>query len=360
MTTRDVAVVFLARIAEGVDAHKRFARSYLNWDPGVDHDLVVVQKGDTKDRDAQSFQAAFEGIERRTIDVPDEGFDMGAYAATANRLSNRYVVFLNTHSEIAAPNWVANLLRFARRDDVGIAAAMGSYESIRDTVRLFRHAIWASVGLGRDYDPAIAHYFDFIMRLHHPGWYGRDGRMIPPVASDALPLYRRARRTLARALRYPWFVRSGTSLIWPNADAFDYRQFPGFPNPHIRSNGFMMRRDRFLKLDIPRSPSKFYTSLLESGPRSMTRSLALEGLKSVVVDRAGNGYEVKDWPNSETFRLGSQNGLLIADNHTRAYESMSAGARATHERVTWGDFLKAAPPDFPALGVQFARSRLDS
>jgi hypothetical protein len=136
-------------------------------------------------------------------------------------------------------------------------------------------------------------------------------------------------------------------------------QFPAFPNPHLRSNAFMVRRERFLEFNLPAAPGKFDTSLFESGADSMTARLRASNFGVLVVGADGIAYGVADWWRSNTFRSGDQRNLLVADNHTRAYAAMSPGARATHAWITWGAFGGAEPEHFPRFGVPFAKANLD-
>lgn len=343
------AVVYLARNADGIAALRRFAESYRAHSSGLAHDLVVLYKGFRQIAELKEAENAFHGVEHRGIQLLDTGFDVGAYFECAKRIQNDYLVFLNTHSQIAACEWLTALWRYASKEGVGVAAAMGSFESLRDTVGILKDVIWRCMGVGKNYDQDLARYFDFLLRRHHRKWYSPTGAVIEPKHSKPGQSGRLALQA-TRILRYPWFALRGTALIWPGAPRFDVRQFPRFPNPHVRSNGFMIRRDRWLQLDFaPRQ--KIDTSLFESGPQSLTASLRKSGLATVVVGRDGRGYDIPEWPRSQTFRLGDQGNLLVHDNHTRAFETMSAGARVAHAWMTWGDCLGPLPPDFPDLGV---------
>jgi hypothetical protein len=83
------------------------------------------------------------------------------------------------------------------------------------------------------------------------------------------------------------------------------------------------------------------------------------GLSAIVVARDGTGYEVADWARSKTFRLGTQSGLILTDNRSREFDSMSPAERIVHARITWGDYLKRpAPKDFPDFDYRFARRSL--
>jgi hypothetical protein len=114
------------------------------------------------------------------------------------------------------------------------------------------------------------------------------------------------------------------------------RDYPRFPNPHIRTSAFMLERPRFLELGVTRLPDKRSTYLLESGHRSITRIVEQQGLRAVVVGRDGLSYDLQAWPDSHTFRSGEQENLLIADNQTRDYQAASSSCRRRLSRGTWG------------------------
>jgi hypothetical protein len=114
------------------------------------------------------------------------------------------------------------------------------------------------------------------------------------------------------------------------------RDYPRFPNPHIRTSAFMLARARMLRLGLSELPDKRSTYLLESGPHSITRSVLEQGLRAVVVGRDGHIYDVQEWPESHTFRSGEQENLLIADNQTSDYQHASPLVRRRLARGTWG------------------------
>jgi len=114
------------------------------------------------------------------------------------------------------------------------------------------------------------------------------------------------------------------------------RDYPRFPNPHIRTSAFMVARDNFLELGPESVRDKRSAYLLESGRKSISRRVWERDLRALVVDRNGRSYDVPDWPASRTFRIGEQEGLLIADNQTRDYETASSRRRRRLSRDTWG------------------------
>jgi len=125
-----LAVVFLWRGREGgLDAGTAFLASYRAFAAGCAHELVVLLKGWSGipgfDRARERARAAFGPV----VELPDDGYDFGAYFRAARSLEHSRVCFLNTHSRIAADGWLATLRRAAGGRDVGAAGATGSWGS---------------------------------------------------------------------------------------------------------------------------------------------------------------------------------------------------------------------------------------
>ncbi len=121
------------------------------------------------------------------------------------------------------------------------------------------------------------------------------------------------------------------------------RKWPRFPNPHIRTNGFIVGRDLFRDLRWPDVRTKAQAWELESGHAGMTAQVQARGLRAVVVDRDGGVHDPPAWPASATFRAGEQAKLLIADNRTRDWQDADAATRAKLSRLAWGVNGAAAP-----------------
>jgi hypothetical protein len=114
------------------------------------------------------------------------------------------------------------------------------------------------------------------------------------------------------------------------------RDYPRFPNPHVRTSAFMIKRDVSLEMGLERVHDKRSAYLLESGRMSITRQVQERGLRPVLVGRDGRIYDVDAWPASRTFRSGEQENLLIADNQTAAYAKSSARRRRRLSLDSWG------------------------
>ena len=115
------------------------------------------------------------------------------------------------------------------------------------------------------------------------------------------------------------------------------RRWVAFPNPHLRTNAFMLPRDVMRRLRVPEVSTKSRAWELESGRQGLTRQVWDRGLHTLVVGRDGKGYEPARWHESATFRSGEQANLLVADNRTRQWQEADAAERAGLSRLAWGD-----------------------
>src|SRR5581483_7525301 len=102
-------------------------------------------------------------------------------------------------------------------------------------------------------------------------------------------------------------------LTAPGKVFANYRQFPGFPNPHIRTSGFMLRRARLMPFQPADIKTKMDAIAFESGDNGLTAQLRRAGLAALVCTKDGRGFDVRDWPRSGTFRLGDQPNLILTD-----------------------------------------------
>jgi hypothetical protein len=119
--------------------------------------------------------------------------------------------------------------------------------------------------------------------------------------------------------------------------------FDSFPNYHLRTNSFMIARQQMLRITHGAIFAKMHAWILESGKKSITKQIALMGLRSVVVGKNDKGYEKEEWNISKTFWRGTQDNLLISDNQTRKYDTASPECRRKLELFAWGEFATELP-----------------
>ncbi|HZO59468.1 MAG TPA: hypothetical protein VFB51_07245 [Solirubrobacterales bacterium] len=133
------------------------------------------------------------------------------------------------------------------------------------------------------------------------------------------------------------------------------RQFPLFPNAHVRTNAFALPRTLMLRLDWGRVTRKIDAWKLESGRHNITRQVWERGLDAVVVGRDGRAYGREQFYESNTFRRGDQPNLLVSDNRTREFETADPERRRFLFELAWGkDALDTSDPDQPWIGPRAA------
>lgn len=121
-----------------------------------------------------------------------------------------------------------------------------------------------------------------------------------------------------------------------------WRRYPGFPNPHLRTNGMVIAAESLLRFrpDVLETKEDAYD--FESGRRGLSATLARDGLSLSVVGRDGRAFQPMEWHRSGTFWQGDQSNLLIADNQTRRYESAAPEERGALARMAWENPRRAA------------------
>ena len=352
-----IGVVYLAWHKLGPDCFQRFVDSYRRYPAGSEHDLIVIYAGFNQQQTLQEAASVFRDLPHIAIEVAAVKFDIGYYLEAADRVPHDYLCFLNTYTELNAPNWLAHLRTHAVRDGVGLVGATGSYESLNNSFGLYQKISWLCATSGNKVSEAAAHYF---------GFYLKDACPVATVEPTTPLPSRRIDRWIAQTTRLTqqrqqeigfralWETLTGPSMVFA-----DYRRFPAFPNPHIRTNGFIVERLRLAPTQRWPVETKLDTCAFESGTNSLTAQLRRTGLSAMIVANDGKGYDVPDWSRSETFRLGTQSGLILTDNRSREFDRMSPAERIVHARITWGDYLeRPAPTDFPDFGYRFARGSL--
>jgi len=292
----EVGVVHLVRCANDLAPLQRFLDSYDAHPAGLAHELLFVLKGFSANPRARAAVVDLIGSRSRGfVEVPDRGLDLDAYGAAAQAFDQAHLLFLNSFSVLAAAGWLAKMHAAAGRPGVGIVGATASCESLfTDEIDLLRRALRARFA-GDAGGAAVASGAE------------TDQASVP------------GRRT-ERGLRRLWAV---------------YRDYRAFPNPHVRTNAFMLPREVIGQLEWPATPAKEEAYRLESGRRSLTAQVLDLGLEPLVVGRDGRTFPVAEWSRSGTFWQQAQENLLVEDNQTREYQVASATERRTLAHRAW-------------------------
>ncbi len=271
----EVCVVHLVRACNGVEPLRRFLDSYRKYSAGISHELLFILKGFRRGVVPSEIALLLDQVQHSSIAVADLGFDIEPYRAAARQATQPYLCFFNSFSEILAEGWLEKLHRHAASPGVGFAGATGSWESQLST-----------------YEESC-----------------RENLSLQP------------HKLVLRGME----LRKLKKYFLP------------FPNPHLRTNAFCIRRDLFLDVvDKLRIKDKVAAHRFESGREGLSCRVLSRKMSLVVVGRDGRGFAPEEWPKSETFRLGNQNNLLVADNQTRRYELADESERIHLASHAWG------------------------
>ena len=222
-----LAVVHLVVRELGIDYFREFIGSYRAFDAGVDHVLILALKQFGGEADFSPYQKELAGIEYEILHVPDLGHDIGSYVAIASETEFQRYCFINSKTTLNTDKWLEKLIAEHDKNPDGMVGSTGSWQSL---------------------------------------------------ASDALK-YRLDTRpvlllNIRRVLGYLWRLR----------------KFPGFPNPHLRTNVFVVSRETFRSLDFGKIGSKNDTWKLESGRNGISRQIERRGGRAVCVSHRPPGH----------------------------------------------------------------------
>ena len=277
----ETALVYLARAHSGLESLRSFLRSYERHPGGLEHDLVVIFKGFRREAELAEWRAALARFPHQELRMSDFGFDMRAYSLAARQLPHRHLCCLNSFSEPLAPDWLRVLHRWATEPGVGVVGCTASWESMFTNVEC----------------------------------------------------------QLAAAAGQPLLTRLSLCLrVFLNR-----RAFAPFPNPHLRSNAFIISRDLMCRVWPRFAATKRAAYLWENGRNGFTLRVQAMSLRALIAGKDGRAYAPEGWSRSGTFRQGRQENLLVADNQSLRYDTADAATRRALSAAAWGVDLTSAP-----------------
>lgn len=134
-----ISVVYLAYYNEqagyGLDTVKNFLDSYKRYSAGMKVDLKFIAKNWTEKTVYEELLKMAKEVNAEVIDLPDDGWDLGAYFRAAEIIKTDYLFFFGSSSEILADNWLLYFYNAFKNDKkIKMAGAMGSWEDPKKNV----------------------------------------------------------------------------------------------------------------------------------------------------------------------------------------------------------------------------------
>jgi len=253
-----IGVVHLVRRGNPPELLERFLRSYAGHPAGIEHQLVIALKGFATERPPE-LGTLLEQCRAQVAMIPDRGYDVQSYALLASRLDHRYLCFLNSHTEVLVDDWLLKLHDALRQPSVGLVGATGSWQ-----------------GYFRNYNNAKPDL----------GPLALERSRLKAALVEALPVISGLQsEVLGRLLR---------------------RHFPPFPNPHVRTTGFLCEREIVAGARGARARTKLGAYAFESGSHGLTAQVNARGLAARVVSASGESFDADQWFAASDSGLGSR------------------------------------------------------
>jgi hypothetical protein len=307
MKNKDLSVVFLMWIPYGIDYMISFLNSYQEFPAGADHNLVILFNGYQNEDDLQKYH---EFLKARNIPydflLQKNGQDILAYKAAAGKLSTKYILFFNTYSKILAKNWALYYLTAIKKNNVGFVGATGSWQSRAD------------YGINR-----VKWIFSNEKKIKEN---------IPYYVSKQISIGHQSFTIHPRVSLFLSFINSLKDIF----------HFPFSPNPHLRTNAFIVDRIFWLGLEFNSLNSKRDAHLMESGKSSFTRQMLKKQKEVLVINKHGTVFSISSWNISKTLWCDDQEDLLVSDNFTNQYNAQSRIEKQAMSKSIWGSFTKVS------------------
>ncbi len=278
-----IAIVHLIWVPYGTGLFEQFVASYRKYKAGYEHQLILLFNGVLQHDELTPYIdiAKKNNLSYQTIVYSGFCQDITAYYWVAERVNNSHILFLNSYCELLADNWLVHFARHLNNPKIGMIGATGSWQS----------------------------YSSSVFQTNSLRW--QQGKTLNENFS-----------------KYKLFLK--TLLYWRFF-------FPSFPNPHIRTNGFMIEKNVLLSCKKGTLKTKFQAYLFESGRNSLSRQIISKGLTIFIIDKSGNLYEIKNWNKSSIFWSSEQENLLIADNQTKLYSNGDTSLKRKLAHLAWGN-----------------------
>lgn len=275
-----VTIVYLSWLPYGIEQLKEFIDSYKRFPAGHPHEMLVVFNGLSLENGIDSFldllKKELPGARCLTM---EKGQDIDAYFLAASRITTEAIFFLNTYSRFTRADWLRLFVSCKQSGNYSLVGATASNQSHYDTV--------------------------FI----NNSWRWQKG--------STLSVQFRKYKLLLKNLFYWRFL------------------FPPFPNPHIRTNAWMIETAVLRLVKKKKLRSKFDAYRFESGRESLTRQVAGAGRNIAVAGADGVAYDIAAWKQSKTFWISEQENCLITDNQTDLYQAADASYRKYLRTIAW-------------------------
>jgi hypothetical protein len=277
-----ISVIYLLRNDEKWYSNfDTFSSSINKFNSGIEFDLHIILKGFNYDINYNIFFNKLNKINNISIHyIEDVGFDLNAYYKISKIINTKLVFFMNSYSFVRHNNWLLNFYIAHIYNKSSFVGSTASCESLH-----FKLPYLSII--------KINSIFLFIPKL---------------------------------------FKRLYFSLFIDN-------NFPKFPNPHIRTNSFLIDRQFFLDYislnKLPETKNDCYK--VESGVNSLSRYIDNIHGNPGIINCNGTFFPLKNIKHSYLFRGENSDQIIVGDNRTIEYDRASNTNKCSLRYDAWGN-----------------------
>lgn len=117
------------------------------------------------------------------------------------------------------------------------------------------------------------------------------------------------------------------------------KNFPKFPNPHIRGPSFVLKQNDFLEfVKDKKYLDKMDAVKTECGKYSMTNFFIRKGYDVFVINSSGKKYDLDNMEKSMTYCNSLNADVLISDRHHKKYQLLSNEDRIKTKKKCWDNY----------------------
>lgn len=128
----EINVVYLAYFNEAlgynINVVEKFFDSYREKKAGIQHSLTIIVKNCTVQNSLKKIQHIASEFNAKIIELPDDGWDFGAYFRAAKIIDSELCFFCGGYVQILTDNWLSKFYNAFKQDNsVKLVGAMGSW-----------------------------------------------------------------------------------------------------------------------------------------------------------------------------------------------------------------------------------------
>jgi len=316
--SKTIAIISYAiREADGVNALVDFLASVDRYKISSQSKIVIALKESSEsffDEVANHVQKAQKkNLRIQLAVIPSGGFDIGTHYYVASHFKCEVIVFMTATSRANVKNWDSFLLKKFREPDVGVVGCMQSSESLKSS---YMEILTVMIK----------------MKFH-----------ITLNKRDLLILNARGMTLKKRKIQFSDnritkllvnLITFLTLYFYKKEEPFRFlHHFPDFPNPHLRTTGFAIRRELFLSVFTESPKDKGDAFNYESGYGSLTRRCTTLGWKLLVVNMRGHYYNLED-TNTQTLFRYTKGDSIVTDKESRRFHQLSIATQKKLNIIT--------------------------